>query len=337
MKISVIIPCRNEKNYIEECITAIFQCELPSGCELQVYVVDGMSDDGTRDVIEELGRENSKLSLVDNQKQLTPFAFNLGIHAGGKVDYVQIVGARHILSKNYLMECIKSIQQNKDIWCAGGKIINAAINPISERIAAVMSSAFGMGMGNFRTLEQSGFTDTVTSPMYPYEVFEKIGFFDENLIRNQDDDFNFRVTQAGGKIFFIHDISLKYYVRASIAGVRKQFFQYGYWKVFVNQKHGVMTTIRQLFPPLFVLYLLSFPFIYFFPNWLKVLSLLPIQLYVIGLIFFTLRLTGLKNFLQTAFLFPLIHLSYGSGYLLGIMDFILLKKNPSDKQKELSR
>ena len=337
MKLSVVIPCRNERAFIKECVNAIFACELPSDCEMHVYVVDGMSDDGTRDQVLELMKTNEHISLIDNPKKLTPFAFNLGIHAGGKVDFVQIVGARHILSANYLINCLNVLQEKKDIWCVGGKIANVAVNKTGELISAVMSSSFGMGMGNFRTLEQSGYTDTVTSPMYPYEVFEKIGFFDEDLIRNQDDDFNFRVTNAGGKIYFIHDIELKYYVRAKVSGLRKQFFQYGYWKVFVNRKHGTMTTIRQLFPPAFVLYLCGLPLSYFFPLWFQLLSTTPFMLYLCGMTFFSLRLTGIKHFLNTVSLFPIIHVSYGMGYLLGMIDFLLLKKNPSDKQKELSR
>jgi len=337
MKLSVVIPCRNERAFIKECVNAIFACELPPNCDMQVYVVDGMSDDGTRETISELMKTNGRISLIDNPKQLTPFAFNLGIHAGGNVDFVQIVGARHILSPNYLTHCLDLLQQNSEIWCVGGKINNVAINKTGELISVVMSSAFGMGMWNFRTLEKSAYTDTVTSPMYPYEVFEKIGFFDEELIRNQDDDFNFRVAKAGGKLYFLHDISLKYYVRAKVSGLRKQFFQYGYWKVFVNRKHGTMTTIRQLFPPGFVLYLILLPFVYFLPCILQLIGVIPFSLYLLGLLFFTAKLVNWKDFLNTIWLFPLIHISYGCGYLLGMIDFLLLKKNPSEKHKEMSR
>lgn len=333
----MVIPCRNERSFIEECAHALLQCDLPPLVDMQIYIVDGMSDDGTRDVISSLTKEHAQVHLIDNKKQLTPFAFNLGIQAGGKVDYVQIVGARHILSKNYLFKCIEKLQENSSIWCVGGKIRNVSVNKTGALISAVMSSSFGMGMGNFRTLESSAYTDTVTSPMYPYHVFDKIGFFDEDLIRNQDDDFNFRVSKAGGKLYFIHEIELKYYVRATITGLRKQFFQYGYWKVFVNRKHGTMTTIRQLFPPGFVLYIALLPLLFFLPCWLQWIGIFPIILYLFGLIFFTAKVVHWKEFLPTLRLFPLIHISYGCGYLLGMIDFLLLRKNPSERQKELSR
>ena len=191
MKISIVIPCRNESSYIEECVHAIYECSLPENAEIEVYVVDGMSNDGTREKIHSLKAKYSTLNLVDNVKQLTPFAFNLGILAGDNVDFIQIVGARHILSKNYLILSLDLLNRDKDVWCVGGRIENEYTNEASRVISLAKSTSFGMGLGNFRTLNKSGFTDTVTSPMYPYWVFDKIGFFDEELIRNQDDDFNF--------------------------------------------------------------------------------------------------------------------------------------------------
>lgn len=338
MKISIVIPCRNEAKNIEECIKAIYACELPDESTINVYVVDGMSDDGTREVVNELKKYYSNLFLVDNKKQLTPFAFNLGIYAGGKVDYIQIVGARHILSENYLFNCINKLEKNASIWCVGGKIINEYINETGRIISKAMSTAFGMGLGNFRTLEKSGFTDTVTSPMYPYWVFEKIGFFDEELIRNQDDDFNYRVLKAGGRIFYDNNISLKYYVRGDYKSLWKQFFQYGYWKVFVNRKHKAVTTLRQLVPPIFVLYLAVVFITLFFEFKNFTFTLIPLILYFLLSIYFSMKASDQDTSPVKLFItFPILHISYGLGYLNGIWEFFLLKKKPSDKQKSLSR
>jgi GT2 family glycosyltransferase len=338
MKLSVVIPCRNEHKYIQECVEFIFASVLPEGIEMRVYVVDGMSDDGTRERVSDLVTKFPNLELVDNAKQLTPYAFNLGIYAGGKVDFVQIVGARHILSPDYLATCLEKIQQDASIWCVGGRIVNEYINETGRIISKAMSSSFGMGIGNFRTLESSGFTDTVTSPMYPYEVFEKIGFFDEELIRNQDDDFNFRVTQAGGKIWYEHGISLKYYVRADYKGLWRQFYQYGYWKVFVNRKHGAVTTLRQLVPPLFVVYLCAALFCLLGDGWLPVVACIPALLYVLLASMIAFQLSDRsKDILGIMRTFPILHFSYGFGYLAGMYRFLLLRKKPTDKQKRLSR
>lgn len=338
MKIAVVIPCRNEVQYIEECLNAIYSSKLKDGIDLEVFVVDGMSDDGTRELVNELKENFKSLVLVDNVKQLTPFAFNLGIYAGSPCDYVQIIGARHIVTDDYIQKGLDVLFTHPDVWCVGGRIINEYTNEISKVISSAMGTSFGMGIGNFRTLVKSGYTDTVTSPLYPYWVFEKIGFFDEDLVRNQDDDFNFRVTNAGGKIFYLHEVSLKYYVRANFKGLWRQFYQYGYWKVFVNRKHKSITTLRQLVPPLFVLYLITFPFS-FILGW-KVGAFMSSLLLVYLMLnaFVSLKLANnSRTFMHLIRTFMILHTSYGLGYWRGIINFVLLGKKPSKKQERLSR
>lgn len=337
IKISVVIPCRNEVLYIRECIEAIYANELTSEVILSVFVVDGMSDDGTRELVLNLEKKFPNLKLVDNEKKLTPFAFNLGIYQVPS-DYIQIVGARHILSSNYLQKSLDILHSNSAIWCVGGKLINEYLNETGEIISKAMSTTFGMGLGNFRTLEKSGFTDTVTSPMYPYWVFEKNGFFDEQLIRNQDDDFNFRVTKAGGKIWFESDISLKYYVRGNFQGLYRQFYQYGYWKVFVNQKHKAVTTLRQLVPPVFVFFLFVSPVLMLLGSFLLWTTVSLYAVYILLGIYFASKMSNrVVEFFQIFKTFPILHFSYGSGYLSGMINFLILRQKPSDKQKRLSR
>lgn len=337
-RLSVIILCRNEQLYIEECVHAIYASQVPADIQLSVFVVDGMSDDGTREKVQALQNNYLSLQLIDNIRQLTPYAFNLGIYADTTADYIQIVGARHILSLNYLSECLNRLQTDPTTWCVGGKIINRYINKTGEYIAKAMSTSFGMGLGNFRTLTESGYTDTVTSPMYPMWVFQKIGYFDEALIRNQDDDFNYRVTKNGGKIFFHAGISLKYYVRGSISQLWKQFMQYGYWKVYVNKKHKAVTTLRQLVPPLFVLYLLLIPVFFMIHFYVGFYSLAFIGIYVLLALLVTSRVADtVAEFNRIVILFPILHISYGWGYLKGIVAFLIANKQPGEKYKKMSR
>lgn len=335
MKIAVVIPCRNENGQIIECIDAINACELPAVAEIKIFVVDGMSDDGTRKTVTERMDSQKNLFLVDNVKQLTPYAFNLGIHAFPEADYVQIVGARHILSSNYMMECLSRINAADENWCVGGRIENEYLNETGRIIAVAMRTSLGMGIGNFRTLNESGYTDTVTSPMYPRKVFDQIGYFDEDLIRNQDDDFNYRVSKEGGKIYYENDISLRYYVRGTFSGLWRQFFQYGYWKVFVNQKHKAVTTLRQLVPPLFVAYMLLLPIL----TLIHPIFLLPFSLYLILVLITSILLSSKEKlpFHKLVLTYFILHFAYGFGYLKGIWEFILLRKKPSNKQKRLSR
>jgi len=334
--VSVIIHCRNEVKYIEECIHAIYASVLEDNIKFNVIVVDGISDDGTREELSNLQLKYTNLFVVDNDKQLTPYAFNLGVKYK-KADYYQIVGARQILSSNYIQKSLKVFRTDDSVWCVGGAVDNVYVNYTGEMIANAMSTSFGMGLGSFRTLEKSSYTDTVGTPMYSAKVFDEIGFFDENLVRNQDDDFNYRVTKSGGKIWFESKIKLKYYVRGSFKGLFRQFFQYGYWKVFVNKKHKAVTTLRQLVPPLFVLFTLTFPILKLIP-FMGIVGEIGFSVYFLLAVLFSLKKSKLiKDVFYIIITFPILHFSYGLGYLLGMFHFLLLNKQPSQSQTRLSR
>ncbi|WP_341901860.1 glycosyltransferase family 2 protein [Fluviicola taffensis] len=338
MKIAVVIPCRNEIRNIEECIDAIYASDLPVDSRLIVNVVDGISNDGTLELLESLQKKYSELQIIRNEKQLTPYAFNLGIYATKDADFYQIIGARQIVSPNYLKKAIESLQNDSNIWCVGGKVTNVYLNKESKMIAQAMGTSFGMGLGNFRTLHESGFVDTVGTPMYPAWVFEKIGYFDEELIRNQDDDFNFRVIKAGGKILYNNDIALKYYVRGSISQLWKQFMQYGYWKVYVNKKHKAVTTLRQLVPPLFVLFLMLIPFLFLINSLIGFIGLSFLGIYILlGLLVTGKIAESITEFNRIFIIFPILHISYGWGYLKGIMTFLVANRKPGDRYKKMSR
>ena len=337
MKLSVVIPCRNEVDYIEECIHAIYANDLPESTILSVFVIDGLSDDGTRLKIESLKMNHSTLKVIDNHRQQTPFAFNLGVKADNEADFIQIVGVRQILSKDYLNNSIELLE-DENIWCVGGKVNNVYLNEKGRVIAKAMSTSFGMGLGNFRTLDSSSYVDTVGTPMYKKEVFDKIGLFDEVLVRNQDDDFNFRVTNAGGKIYYNNETSLKYYVRGTYSGLWMQFFQYGYWKVYVNKKHTAVTTYRQLVPPAFVAYVILLLMTPIFGFNFALIFGIPLIGYKILLFIFSVKSAkGILDFFQLLITYPILHISYGLGYLRGVIDFLLLRKQPAENQKRLSR
>jgi GT2 family glycosyltransferase len=202
-----------------------------------------------------------------------------------------------------------------------------------------MDTPFGVGGGNFRILTQSGYVDTVGTPMYPRSVFERIGLFDEALIRNQDDELNYRITKAGGKIFLDIAMHVKYEVRASLSNLYRQYFQYGYWKVYVNRKHNTITTLRQLIPAIFVFVVttcwlpgLIMPRLFWFYGGLLLLYLLAAK-------WFTFRkVEQWHHFFIYMLCFFTLHFAYGFGYLKGIFHFLILrKKSGEESQTMLSR
>ncbi|MDA9183202.1 glycosyltransferase family 2 protein [Flavobacteriaceae bacterium] len=338
-KISIIIPCRNEVRYIENLLNSISKNEYPNEL-IEVIVVDGMSDDGTRELLLNIinKKKYCNIKVIDNIRKKTPYAFNLGVKESSG-EFVIIAGARFILSKNYFSEAIKVLASDSKTGCVGGMIINLYENKTSEIISAAMSSPFGIGFNNFRTINKDAYVDTVTPPFFRKSIFTEIGYFDERLTRNQDDDFSYRLIKSGYKIFLKANISIKYNVRTSFNGLYIQYKQYGYWKVFVNRKHKTFTTLRQLFPMFFILSfflltLLSFlfsTFIYFL--------VFELVLYTMLNLFFALKDNGLNlmNGFKQMYTCLILHISYGLGYIEGIYDFVLLKKLPNEKNEKLSR
>lgn len=337
MKIKVIIPCRNELGYIGKCLDSLVHCNQ-TGVELHVWVVDGMSDDGTRALVGEYAERYSFIKLVDNARRTTPYALNLGLEP---LDYDIgiILGAHAVVDADFIINNARVLEQHPEVGCAGGIIRNVHENEWSEIISLAMSSVFGVGNAHFRTGGKSGYVDTVAFGAYRREVFERVGFFDEELARNQDDEFNYRLVQGGFKIYLDPAILSDYYVRGSISKLYKQYDQYGYWKVFVNKKHGAVTTLRQLAPPLWVFFLLV--------GWTGVLIhpilggmyAVVVAMYV-ALAFYTasrMPVKSLRKFLMLLRTFGVLHFSYGLGYLRGVIHFYFLGRKPSTHSERLTR
>ena len=336
--ICIVIPCRNEESYISNCLESILESDYPNGL-IEVKVVDGMSDDNTRNIIKEYSDKYSFIEMIDNVKQKTPYAFNLGIENSSS-DFVMIMGARHILSQNYISYGITKLNEDMALGCIGGAVINAYENEISEVISKAMNSSFGVGIGNFRTnFKEEIYVDTIGTPLYRTGIFKELGLFDERLTRNQDDEFNYRVTKAGYKIMSSGNISVKYFVRASFSKLFKQYYQYGYWKVFVNKKHKTVTTIRQLVPFAFISYLFLFLLSLVFVGNYWYITVIPLALYSLLISYFSFKLSNRVSEIINLFKsFFILHFSYGLGYLEGIVNFILLNKNKANMNNEkLSR
>jgi len=331
--VSVIIPCRNEEAYISKNIDSILKQNYKGGFE--VLIVDGMSSDGTRGIVE--AYNNSKVRLIDNPHQFTPHALNIGVEKA-KGDVFIILGGHAFLDENFIAENIKILTKDKSVGCAGGQIMNIYENHTGEVIAKAMSSVFGVGNATFRTGGKAGYVDTVAFGAYYKHVHNKIGGFDEDLVRNQDDEYNYKITKAGFKIYFDPKIISNYYVRGDIKKLFKQYYQYGYWKVYVNTKHKTITTIRQMIPLFFVLGLIGGGLLSIIIPVFLWLFVGGVSLYILLALFFGFKKSKkMIEGLKVAMVFPILHFSYGWGYLIGIINFIFLGKKPSKRSQQTTR
>ncbi|PCH66154.1 MAG: succinoglycan biosynthesis protein exoa [Bacteroidetes bacterium] len=334
--VSIIVPCRNEENYIGALIESFLNQDYPSE-KIELLIMDGMSDDNTRNVIKQYSNDHPLIQLIDNPKKYAPFALNKGIQSS-KGEIIIIFGAHAEADKDFIKENVKAMEQSNDIGCTGGIIENIYTNKTAEIIGLAMSSPFGVGNAHFRTGNKIGYVDTVAFGAYKQIVFEKAGYFDEDLIRNQDDEFNFRIIKNGFKIYLSQNIRSKYHVRGSFTNLFQQYYQYGYWKVYVSKKHKTVTTTRQLIPLLFVLFLIIGVILSMLNQHIRWLFLLILGIYTtLALIFASKQTSRYDKIFKVTFSFFLLHLSYGLGYFVGIIHFLMFNKKPSKKSQGLTR
>lgn len=337
MKVSVTIPCRNEERYIGRCVQSVLASDYPPEL-LRVVVCDGKSNDRTAFIVREMADRDPRVVLLLNEQLTTPFALNLGIRHSADCEVHIILGAHAEIAPDYIRRCVQHLQNDQSLGCVGGIIDNIHEDVVSERIGKAMSSSFGVGNAHFRTGTQSGYVDTVAFGAYRREVFERCGMFDEELIRNQDDEFNFRISKAGFRILLDPAIRSRYYVRASYAKLWRQYYQYGLWKVYVNKKHGAVTSVRQLVPPAFVLFMVAGIFMNVITGFLQFAWTALMGMYIMGSIVFAAKQGAkLKDIPGVMLAFFILHFSYGLGFWEGLFRFILLRQRPGRQHSQMSR
>lgn len=328
--ISIICPTYNEEKYIGQCIESILLQDYPLD-KIELLFVDGGSTDKTKEIILGYQQKHSLIRLLDNPKKIVPYALNKGIEeAEGNI--IMRIDAHCIYPSNYV-SILSSELDRLEADNAGCPIITlpARETSVCRAIASVMSHKFGVGASTFRVgTDKTTKADTVPFGCFRKNIFDRIGFFDTELVRNQDDEFNGRIIKNGGTIYLIPSISLDYYARDTIGKMAKMFYQYGLFKPLVNKKLGSPATIRQFFPLLFVLGLIVGGALSLFSPYVAILYISVIILYFLLALMFSIREAKDKKdwklMLIMPFTFFAIHVSYGLGYLVGLFKILFKKK-----------
>jgi len=250
VRASIIVPVRNEARYLRACLESILANDVPHG-GFEVLVVDGRSDDGTRQIAESFARAHPHLRVVDNPQRIAAAALNRGLlEARGEV-IIRIDGHGEVAS-DFIRKCVETLDRFPEAGCVGGLIRARGETFVGQVIALAQGSFFGGGDGTWYGSRKAGFVDTVSNGAYRRSLFRHIGLFDVSLVRDQDDEFNYRLRRAGYKIYLNPEITSVYYARGSLAQLAKQYFQYGFWKVIVFKRWTAMLQPRQFVPPVFV-------------------------------------------------------------------------------------
>lgn len=320
--VTVILPIRNEEEYIRGCLQSIINQDYPPD-KYEVLVVDGMSEDHTREVVAEFTAQYPNFKLLDNHKKIVPAALNMGIMRS-KGEIIIRVDGHTFLEPDYISQCVRCLSERKDVDNVGGLMRPVGEGFVGKAIALAHCSRFGLGGGKFHYDTREQYVDTVYMGAYRKELFSRIGTFNESLACGEEIEMNNRIRRNGGKVLLNPAIKSHYYNRTSLTALWRQFFRNALWNVKTVQESPGTLSIRHFVPPLFVISLTCAGLISLFSKVGIYLLFSLIISYVTLSIAFSMGLAlrnGYKFFVIMPVVFICLHMSYGIGYFAGILKF----------------
>ena len=319
--ITVILPVRNEAKHIERCLQAIINQDYPANC-MEVLVIDGLSSDDTRPIVQTIIQQANFIRLLDNPKQIVPTAMNIGIkQAQGEI--IIRVDGHTIIAPDYVRACVEALQESQ-ADCVGGPMVAQSETPFGQAVALATSHPFGVGGSRFHYATEIIETETVYLGAYRRQIFEQVGYFDEEMVRNQDDEFNYRLRAAGGKIILYPTIRSTYYNRATAQSLWRQYFQYGFWKVRVAQKLPHQMRLRHFIPFGLAMTLIGGGLLAPFTKLIRLGWLAIVGVYTMLNLSASMIIaiqSDRQHLKRLPLAFAILHLAYGSGFAWGLFHF----------------
>jgi succinoglycan biosynthesis protein ExoA len=320
VRVSIIVPCYNEESTIAQLLDAIFHQTFPAQ-DIEVIVADGQSTDATRERIHDFSQLHPDLSIrvINNPRRYIPSALNRAIEASTG-EYIVRMDAHSIPERDYVSTCIADLDAGKGENVGGvWKIVPPRDHWISKSIALAASHPLGVGDARYRYSSKPGWVDTVPFGAFRRELFDRIGNYDEDLLTNEDYEFNARIKRNGGRIWFNPQIRCTYYARENLNALARQYWRYGFWKWRMLKKDPTTLRWRQALPPLFVgillLSVVTSPWIL----WSRYLLAAVITLYVITLFLSSSltmkRSTSLWTIVGVPLAIATMHITWGAGFL----------------------
>lgn len=310
--ISIVVPCRNEARCIAEVLDSILAQDL-SPFSWEVLIADGMSDDGTREILERYASAEPRIRVIDNPRRAVPAGLNAAIReARGEI--ILRMDAHTSYAPDYVRRCVETLRET-GAANVGGPARTKAQGYWGRAIAAAYHSPLACGGARFHDPDYEGWADTVPYGCWRRSTLLELGLFDEKLVRNQDDELNLRLCRAGGRIWQSPAIVSWYQPRASLRRLFHQYFQYGFWKVAVIRKHRIPASWRHLVPASFVLATVLLPFVSL-KLWGGMLAAYLLACAAASVL--AARRHGWTLVPALPLVFFAYHFSYGSGFLAGL-------------------
>ncbi len=249
--VTVAMVVRNEGPFIARALERVLAQDYPRD-RMEIIVADGFSNDNTREVLADYQARYPFIQVVDNPGRIVASGLNVAIDRARGELLVRIDGHGQV-APDFVSQVVRLMEEHPEAWCGGGPIVHAGTNRFGEAVAVAMSHPLGVGLATHRFEDYEGYAEGAHFPTFRKWIFERIGKFDEGLVRTEDDEFNYRIAQAGGKVFISPRVRYVYYVRDKLGKLFRQYFQYSFWRIPVIRKHKKPTTLRQVVPPLFFL------------------------------------------------------------------------------------
>jgi cellulose synthase/poly-beta-1,6-N-acetylglucosamine synthase-like glycosyltransferase len=326
IKVSVIIPCRNEQEFIAKCIDSVLSNDFPND-KIEIIIVDGESNDKTREIVKEYSEKYSFIKLLNNPKKIAASALNIGIKEA-KGGIIIRMDAHAIYNNDYISKCVYYLEKYNADNVGGIISITPRLSSIMSRgIVKAMSSFLGTGGAKYKLgLNKFEEVDTVPFGCFKKELFNRVGYFNENLLRSQDMEFNLRLKRAGGKIYLFPDIISHYYVRSDLKDFFLHNFKDGVWAIYPFKFTKKLFKLRHYMPLTLVLGLLILLFLGLFLKPILYLFYFICGLYLLILAYSSIRVSINEKDATYLVSLPIAlftrHFAYGFGSIFGIMKLL---------------
>ncbi|MBR1710523.1 MAG: glycosyltransferase family 2 protein [Clostridia bacterium] len=320
--ISIVLPVRNEERYIEACVESIFKQDYPAD-KMEVIFVDGCSDDRTVELLKAMQAKYPQVRILSNPDRTVPYAMNIGIRNSTAPVIVRLdVHAEYY--PDYVRLSVETLLSKEGCENAGGVVETRGRGFMGEAIAAMLETPLGVGNSQFRISDTDAYVDTVPFGCFRRDLFDRIGYYDERMTRNQDNELNYRIRKNGGKIFLNHRIRSIYYCRDTIPGIMKMGHANGKWNVITMALVPGSMSIRHFVPMAFVLSTIFLVLMVLLTRSMLWGGLLMLEwgAYLLLDVFYSYdiaRVKGIRFFPVEFILYPLFHFAYGTGSMVGLM------------------
>jgi glycosyltransferase involved in cell wall biosynthesis len=325
--VSILIPCYQERNFIRGCLESVLAFELPDLTEIEVLVLDGGSTDGTRDIVREVSERDNRVRLVDNPGRTQSAALNLGIPMS-RGEYIMRLDAHSVYPSDYLKLCLQTaLRTNADNTGGAVATLRRGDGYQSALVQAITTHKFGVGDSGFRTDAAEGPADTVPYGFFKRTIFERVGLFDERLLRAQDYEMNRRIIHNGGKVWLNPRIQVRYYQQPDLRSfIRKQIVHEAPYNAYMWYVAPYAFALRHAVTGVFAAGVLAGLILSPFSSLVRTVFLSVMALYfalaIVSGIQQAIRYREPRHVIFAPIAFFLFHFLHGIGILIGLVRLV---------------